>query len=359
MDSKSVAAQAHPPYVTALKDVKKSHRRGFLSSAAALTLNAVWPCVAQAQTAASTAFLPVKFPAKLLKIVVPNAAGGAADLTARTVAQELAKTLGQGVVIDNKPSAGGVVAGELVAKAEPDGHTLLLVSSGTAVSAALFKKLPFETLNDFAPVSMLATFDLGLVVAEGGRFKTLADLLAYGKANPGKLNIGTPNIGTTQHLAAELFKSSAGLDAQIVPFNGTPAVLTALRGGNLDAAIDILGPLMAQINAKALRPLAVLGDKPAPQLPGVPSVRESGGSLAGFNVSSWNGLAVPARTPKDVVARLNREVQAALGLPDVKKKLLDMNLIAHGSTQQALADLLRFETQRWGDVIQKAGVIKH
>ena len=279
-------------------------------------------------------------------------------MTARTVAQELAKTLGQGVVIDNKPSAGGVVAGELVAKAEPDGHTLLLVSSGTAVSAALFKKLPFDTLGDFAPVSLLATFDLGLVVAEGGRFKTLADLLAYGKANPGKLNIGTPNIGTTQHLAAELFKSSAGLDVQIIPFNGTPAVLTALRGGNLDAAIDILGPLMSQINARALRPLAVLGDKPAPQLPGVPSVRESGGTLASFNVSSWNGLAVPARTPKDVVARLNREVQAALSLPDVKKKLLELNLTAHGSTQQQLADLLSFEVKRWGDVIQKVGIAK-
>ena len=316
----------------------------------ALALNAVWPRAGQAQT--------TTFPTKLIKIVVPNAAGGAADLTARTVAQELAKTLGQGVVIDNKPSAGGVVAGELVAKAEPDGHTLLLVSSGTAVSAALFKKLPFDTLGDFAPVSLLATFDLGLVVAEGGRFKTLADLLAYGKANPGKLNIGTPNIGTTQHLAAELFKSSAGLDVQIIPFNGTPAVLTALRGGNLDAAIDILGPLMSQINARALRPLAVLGDKPAPQLPGVPSVRESGGTLASFNVSSWNGLAVPARTPKDVVARLNREVQAALSLPDVKKKLLELNLTAHGSTQQQLADLLSFEVKRWGDVIQKVGIAK-
>lgn len=350
MDSKSIAREDHPDCTAVLNGTEKSRRRGFLMGSTALALNAVWPRAGQAQT--------TTFPTKLIKIVVPNAAGGAADLTARTVAQELAKTLGQGVVIDNKPSAGGVVAGELVAKAEPDGHTLLLVSSGTAVSAALFKKLPFDTLGDFAPVSLLATFDLGLVVVEGGRFKTLADLLAYGKANPGKLNIGTPNIGTTQHLAAELFKSSAGLDVQIIPFNGTPAVLTALRGGNLDAAIDILGPLMSQINARALRPLAVLGDKPAPQLPGVPSVRESGGTLASFNVSSWNGLAVPARTPKDVVARLNREVQAALSLPDVKKKLLELNLTAHGSTQQQLADLLSFEVKRWGDVIQKVGIAK-
>lgn len=350
MYPKSIAREVYPDCIFIVNGIEKYYRRSLLGGATALALSAIWPHAGQAQTAI--------FPSKPIKIVVPNAAGGAADLTARIVAQELAKTLGQGVVIDNKPSAGGVVAGELVAKAEPDGYTLLLVSSGSAVSAALFKKLPFDTLSDFAPVSVLTTFDLGLVVAEGGRFKTLADLLTYGKVNAGKLNIGTPNIGTTQHLAAELFKSSAGLDAQIIPFNGTPAVLTALRGGNLDAAIDILGPLMSQISAKALRPLAVLGDKPAPQLPGVPSVRESGGTLASFNVSSWNGLAVPARTPKDVVARLNREVQAALSLPDVKKKLQELNLTAHGSTPQQLADLLSFEVKRWGDSIQKAGIVK-
>ena len=309
-----------------------------------------------AQTAAAQT--PAPFPAKPIKIVVPNAAGGAADLTARTVAQKMAESLGQGVMIENKPSAGGVIAGDMVAKAEPDGHTLLLVSSGTAVSAALFKSLPFDTERDFAPVSMLATFDLAIVVSESGRFKTLAELLAYGRANPGKLNIGTPNIGTTQNLAAELFKLSAGIEAQVVPFNGTPPVITALRGGELDAAIDILGPLMPQINARALRPLAVLGDKRAPQLPEVPSARESGGSLASFNVSSWNGLAVPAKTPKEVIARLNREVQTALGLPDVRKRLFDLNLVAHGSSPEQLGELLTFEIRRWSEVIARAKIQK-
>ena len=309
-----------------------------------------------AQTAAAQT--PAPFPAKPIKIVVPNAAGGAADLTARTVAQKMAESLGQGVMIENKPSAGGVIAGDMVAKAEPDGHTLLLVSSGTAVSAALFKSLPFDTERDFAPVSMLATFDLAIVVSESGRFKTLAELLAYGRANPGKLNIGTPNIGTTQNLAAELFKLSAGIEAQVVPFNGTPPVITALRGGELDAAIDILGPLMPQINARALRPLAVLGDKRAPQLPEVPSARESGGSLASFNVSSWNGLAVPAKTPKEVIARLNREVQTALALPDVRKRLFDLNLVAHGSSPEQLGELLVFEIRRWSEVIARAKIQK-
>ncbi len=298
------------------------------------------------------------FPTKTLRIVVPNAAGGAADLTARTVAQKMAEAMGQGVVIENKPSAGGVIAGDLVAKAEPDGHTLLLVSSGTAVSAALFKVLPFDTMRDFAPVSTLATFDLAIVVSETGPYKTLADLLAYARAHPGKLNIGTPNVGTTQNLAAELFKASAGVDVQVVPFNGTPPVITALRGGQIDAAIDILGPLMPQISAHALRPLAVLGDKRALQLPEVPAAREAGGSLSSFNVSSWNGLALPAKTPKDVIARLNREVQAALALPDVKKRLLDLNLVAHSSTPEQLNELLAFEIKRWGDVITRAKIAK-
>jgi tripartite-type tricarboxylate transporter receptor subunit TctC len=298
------------------------------------------------------------FPNKSIKIVVPNAAGGAADLTARAVGQKMTEAMGQPVVIDNKPSAGGVVAGDLVAKAEPDGYTVLLISSGTAVSASLFKTLPFDTLKDFAPVSTLATFDLAIVVNEAGRFRTLADLLAYGKANPGKLNIGTPNIGTTQNLAAELFKASAGIEAQVVPFNGTPPVINALRGGEIDAAIDILGPLMAQINAKAIRPLAVLGDKRAAQLPDVPAARESGGALVAFNVSSWNGLAVPAKTPKDVIARLNREVNAALNLPDVKKRLLDLNLVASGGTPEHAADVLAQDIMRWGEVITRANIAK-
>ncbi len=315
-------------------------RRTLLAAAAAVAL----PAQGQA------------FPTKPLRIVVPNAAGGAADLTARTVAQRLSQTLGQNVVVDNRPGAGGVVAGELVARAEPDGHTLLLVSSGTAVSAALFKSLPFDTLADFAPVSMLATFDLVLAVAEGGRFKSLAELLAWARTNPGKLNIGTPQVGTTQNLAAELFKTSAGIDAQVVPFNGTPPVITALRGGEIDCAVDILGPLMGQIASRALRPLAVLGTRRAPQLPDVPTARESGGALANFNVSSWNGLAVPAKTPAPVIERLNRDIREALAQPEVGKRLAELNLVAQGSTPQQLGDQLAGEVKRWADVIARARI---
>lgn len=323
-------------------------KRTFLASAAALVAAGAWPGAARAQT----------FPSKPLRIVVPNAAGGAADLTARSVGQKLAASLGQPVVIDNRPGAGGVVAGEAVARAEPDGHTLLLVSSGTAVSAALFRSLPFDTLKDFAPVSMLATFDLAIVASEPGRFKSLGEVLAWARANPGKLNIGTPNIGTTQHLAAELFKATAGIEAQVVPFNGTPPVITALRGGEIDVGVDILGPLMGQIAAKALRPLAVLGARRAAQLPDVPAVRESGGALAAFDVSSWNGLAVPAGTPPAAVARLNREVLAALALPDVKQRLLELNLVAQGSTPSQLATHLAADSRRWAEVIARARIAR-
>ena len=152
------------------------------------------------------------FPSKSIRLVVPFGAGGVADLTARTVAQKLSESLGQSVIVDNRPGAGGVVAGDLVAKADPDGHTLLLMSNGTAVTAGLFKSLPFDTLRDFAPVSTLGFFDIAIITQADSKFKTLGDLLAYGRANPGKLNLGSINIGSTQNLAAELFKNSAGVD---------------------------------------------------------------------------------------------------------------------------------------------------
>ena len=296
------------------------------------------------------------FPSKPIKIVVPFGAGGVADLTARTVAQKLSESLGQPVVIDNKPGAGGVVAGDTVAKSEPDGYTLLLMSNGTAVSAGLFKSLPFDPVRDFTPVSTLGFFDIAVIVPADSKFKTLGELVAFGKAHPGKLNVGSINIGSTQNLAAELFKTTSGIDLQIVPFNGTPAVITALRGAQIDAALEILGPVLPQINAKALRALAVTGDKRAAVLPEVPTAKESG--LPTFMASSWNALAAPAKTPKDVIARLNKEVSAALNAPDVKKKLRDLNVEASASTPAQASELLASEIKRWGDVITAAKISK-
>lgn len=296
------------------------------------------------------------WPAKPIRVVVPFGAGGVADLTARAVGQKLGEQLGQSVVIDNRPGAGGVTAGSLVAQAEPDGYTLLLMSNGTAVSEGLFKKLPFDAEKDFTPISLLGTFDIALVVAENSKFRTLADLLTYAKANPGKLNIATVAIGSTQNLAAELFKTTAGVQAQIVPFNGTPAVITALRGGEVDAAVEILAPLRAQITSKALRALATFGEKRATGLADVPTASESGGALKGLHVASWNALAAPAKTPRDIVVRLNKELQKALANPDLKKKLADQSVDAHWSTPEDLGKHLSSEIKRWSDVIARANI---
>jgi tripartite-type tricarboxylate transporter receptor subunit TctC len=318
--------------------------RRYLVSLLALFAAMAWPHVAVAQA----------FPGKAIRLVVPFGAGGVADLTARTVAQKLSESLGQSVIVDNRPGAGGVVAGDLVAKSDPDGHTLLLMSNGTAVSAGLFKTLPFDTLRDFAPVSTLGFFDIAIITQADSKFKTLPDLLAYARANPGKLNIGSINIGSTQNLAAELFKSSAGVDMQIVPFNGSPAVITALRGNQIDAAVEILAPVLPQINAKALRALAVTGAKRASVLPEVPTAKESG--VANFEAASWNAIAVPAKTPKNVIARLNKEITAALNSPDVKKRLAEQNVAAQASTPEQATELLASEVKRWGDVIVRAKV---
>jgi tripartite-type tricarboxylate transporter receptor subunit TctC len=323
-------------------------RRHFVSGSLAVGAASSLPFAATAQAG---------FPAKPLRIVVPFGAGGVADLTARTVAQKMAEGLGQSIVIENKPGAGGIVAGETVAKAEPDGHTLLLMSNGTAVSEGLFQKLPFDSRKDFAPVSVLGFFDIAIVVPEGSRFKTLAELIAFAKANPGKLNVGTVAIGSTQNLSAELFKSSAGIDAQVVPFNGTPAVVTALRGGQIDAAVEILAPVMGQITSKALRALAVMGDERPAALPDVPTVKDAA-KLPSFSVASWNALAAPAGTPREVVQRLNREVQAAVRSPDVKKRLAELGVDARSSTPEQLATLLDAEIRRWSEVITRARIAR-
>jgi tripartite-type tricarboxylate transporter receptor subunit TctC len=295
------------------------------------------------------------FPSKPLKIVVPFGAGGVADLTARAVAQKLSENLGQSVIIDNRPSAGGIVAGEIVAKAEPDGHTLLLMSNGTAVSAGLFKSLPFNPRSDFAPVSLLGLFDMAVVVPENSPFKTLSELIAHGRAHPGKLNIGTINIGSTQHLAAELLRSQANWVAQVIPYNGTPAVINALRGGQVDAAVEILGPMKPQINAKAVRLLGVMGESRPKDMPQIPTVRELSG-LSNFNVSSWNALAAPAKTPKAVVDRLSQELAKILAQPDLIQRLAGFNVQAKASTPAQLAQLLDSDIKRWSEVIAKAGL---
>ena len=307
-------------------------------------------------TTVTTAAIAQGYPTRPVRLLVPFAAGGVADITARVVSQQMSAAMGQQVLVENRPSAGGIVASEAVAKAEPDGYTLLFLTNGNAVSVSLFKSLPYDTLADFAPVSTVGFFDLVLVVDSASKIGSVRELVAYSKGNPNKLNIGTINPGSTQNLAAELFKSMSGIDAQVVPFKATPAVITALKGGDVQAAFEILAPVMAQIKGGALKALAVTSDKRFSGLPDVPTVAESG--VPGYQASSWNAVAAPAKTPKPVLERLNREVNAAVAAPEVRKRLGELGVDARAGTPEALRALLVSEIAKWKAVIERAKIEK-
>lgn len=296
------------------------------------------------------------YPKKAITIVVPFGPGGVADLTVRLVAQKMAESMKQPIIVENRPGAGGVVAANTVAKANPDGYTLLLMSNGTAVSANLFKKLPYDTQKDFTPISTLGYFDLAVLVNKKLPVKSVGDLIAYAKAHPGKLNIGTINRGSTQNLAAELFVSMAGVNALVVPYKGSPEVLTATTTGELDASFEILSPALPHIKSGAFNAIAVTSAKRFAGLPNVPTVAESG--LPNYQATSWNALAAPAKTPQPVIDRLNREINAAVAIPDVKARLLVLGIVAQGGTPAATATLLGNDIAKWGAVIAKAGIEK-
>ncbi len=321
-------------------------RRRALQTLGAAALATLSPAALRAQG---------KFPEKPVTLLVPFAPGGIADITARAVAEQMARTLGQAIVVDNRPSAGSIVASQAVATARPDGHTLLLMSNGNAVSVGLFKKLPYDPVKDFAPVSLLGSFDIGIFSdAAKGRFATLKDALAFAKANPGKLNIGSIAVGSTQHLAAKLFETVAGIDALVVPYKGSPAVLTALRSGEIDLAFEILGPMLPQVSAGVVKALAVSSDKRNPVLPAVPTVMESG--VPNYNVASWNAIAAPAGTPPAVLQQLNKAVQDAVASPAVQDKLGKAGMRLGSSTPAEMQALLVGEIKRWGEVIRAAKI---
>ena len=294
------------------------------------------------------------FPDRPITLVVPFAPGGIADITARTVGEAMAKSLGQPLVVDNKPSAGSIVAAQAVAGAKPDGHTLLLLSNANAVSLSLFKKLPYDPLKDFVPVGLAGSFDIGLFVAANSRFATLRDLLAEAKAKPGRLNVGTIAVGSTQHLSAKLFETVAGVDLLVVPYKGSPAVLTALRAGEIDVAFEVVGPMLPQVAAGVVRALAVSSSQRNPALPAVPTVQQAG--VAGYDVASWNGLAAPAGTPPSVVDTLNKALREALATPAVQQKMAAAGMRLQPGPPEELRALLAGEIKRWGDVIRAAKI---
>ncbi len=296
------------------------------------------------------------YPNKPITIVVPFGPGGIGDLTVRLVAQKMSASMKQPIIVENRPGAGGIVAAGTVAKASPDGYTLLLISNGTAVSADLFKKLPYDTLKDFAPISTMGYFNLAVLANKKLPIKSTAELINYAKAHPGKLNIGTINRGSTQNLAAELFVSMAGIDALIVPYKGTPEVLTAATTGEIDVAVEILGPALPQIKSGNLKALAVTSTARFSGLPNVPTVAESG--LPNYQATSWNGLAAPANTPRPIIDRLYKEISNAVSQSDVQTRLLQLGIVAQSSTPESTKNLLASDIAKWGVVIEKAKIKK-
>jgi len=296
------------------------------------------------------------YPTKPIRLIVPFGPGGVADITARSVAPEISRALGQQLVIENKPSAGGVVAGQEAARAAPDGYTLLLINNGTAISRALFKALPYEPEKDFAMISTVGFFPLVIVADPKSPLKTVKDVIAAARAKPGTMNIATIGIGSTQHLAAELFKSSAGVDVQIVPYKATGEVVTAAKNGDADLVFEILAPATSHIKSGNLRAIAVTTAKRFPGLADVPTVIEGG--VPGYDVTSWNGLAAPAKTPRPIVERLHQAVVNAVASPEVQKRLAELGVEGRASTPEQLHEFFVSEAKRWTRVVEAAKIPK-
>ncbi|HET7803330.1 MAG TPA: tripartite tricarboxylate transporter substrate-binding protein [Pseudolabrys sp.] len=296
------------------------------------------------------------WPEKPIKIVLPFGAGGVADVTSRIMADKLSQKLGQRVVIENMPGPGGINAARAVITAPPDGYTMALVTNGTAISVAAFKSLPFDPVKDFEPVSMVGTFDLVFVVNSQSEYKTLDDFIKAAKAQPGKLNVGTIAVGGTQNLGAELFKSMAGLNVQIVPYKNSPDIVVALLRNDVQMQVDFPPAVQGQVNDGKIRVLATSSPKPSPlpTLKGIPTVEQAG--VKGFEVISWNAVGVPKGTPKEVVTTMNKAMHEVLAMPDVKEQFAKVGVVAHASSPGEMMTRLTGDIKKWNDVIDKAGI---
>ena len=296
------------------------------------------------------------FPERPVHIVVPFGPGGLGDITMRTLGERLAPLLGKPVVVENQPGAGGVTAALNVKKARPDGHTLLCVVNGTAIAVSLFKQLPYDPQKDFTPVSLVTFFDLVILTGSGSRHATLKDVVAAAKANPGKLNFATINPGSTQNLSAQLFKSVAGIDVQVVPFRTSADAAAAVIAGNADAVFESYAAMKGLIAGGKLKPLAVTAPKSFGYLPGVPTAAQAG--VPGYAVTGWNALAAPAGTPPEVVAILNRHINAVIAQPEFKARLLELGTLAYAGAPEELGRQLATDIAKWRDVIERAGIQK-
>jgi tripartite-type tricarboxylate transporter receptor subunit TctC len=258
------------------------------------------------------------------------------------------------VIVENQPGAGGIIAANKVLKSEADGYTLAFLTNGTAISVPLFKKLPFDPLTDFTPVSTVSFFDFVLVTNAKSPFRTVTDVVTAARDNEDGLNLGTINVGSSQNLSAELLKSATGANFAIVPYRQTPDLLVGTLRNDVDLMIDNYAAVKAAIDDGRARAIATTGAARSPALPDVPTVQESG--IQSFEVTSWNGIFAPKGTPSEVIATMNRALQAVLAKPDVKQRMLDLGVEARASTPDELRARLQTDIVKWGEVIAKAGI---
>ncbi len=320
-------------------------RRALVLASAALGLDSLIPLAAQAQA---------PYPNRTITIIVPFPAGGTTDILARVVGQYVGKDLGQTVVVDNRAGAGGNIGSLFVARAPADGYTLVMGTVGThAINQSLYAKMPYDNIKDFAPITRVAMVPNLLVVNPAQPYNSVKELIAYAKANPGKINFASSGNGTSIHLSAELFKQMAGVDMQHVPYRGSAPALTDLMGGQTQVMFDNMPSSIPFVREGKLRALAVTTAKRSPALPDVPTIAEAG--VPGFDATSWFGLLAPAGTPAPVIARLNASILKALADPEVKKKLVEQGAEPSGETPEQFAAFIKTETVKWGDVVKRSG----
>lgn len=293
------------------------------------------------------------FPGKPLRFVVPFPPGGSADILARTVGDKLAAALGQPVIVENRPGAGGIVGAETVAKSAPDGHTLLFANTNIAINPSLYKSLPYDTAKAFAPVILMVSVPNLLLVAEDVPANSLADLIALAKASPGKLNYASAGNGTFPHLAIELFKLHAGISLTHIPYKGAAPALNALLAKEVQVLSNDLLNALSHVKAGKVKALAITGTARSPAIPEIPTMAEAG--LKDYAAVGWQGVMVPAGTPAAVVARLNAEIDKALKEPALRDRLTAQGLEVVGGSVQRFADFARRDTERWRGAVAASG----
>ena len=296
------------------------------------------------------------YPTKPVRVFVPYGPGGVGDLTMRLLADQLSRELKQQFVIENRPGAGGIVAMTEVLKAPADGYTLGEMGNGQAISMSLFNSLPYDVLNDFTQISVAASFEMLLAVPDSSPYKTLKDLVAAAQKNPGKLNVGAINPGSTQNLSAYLFEQVTGADYTIIPYRTTPDLVTALLRGDVDLGFDFFAALQPVIAPGKVRIIATSGAERDPLLKDVPTAKESG--FPGYVVTSWNGVAARVGTPPDIVNLLSDATKRALAAPEIQEKSRALGIDARGTTPQEMHDRMAQDIAKWRDVIEKAHIPK-